>query len=155
MTYSNVVCVHPCFLCSSLTIVYPSVDDACGFNLNDSTHPMSVESVLPNSPAAMAGLQYGDELLMVNGHDVSRMPLSKIQSILSYSRCSPVTIKVVRHTENVSCLSVSLHCKMNGLFILASVYRRIIEFSIFYRFILRNQIMTKVKNYEPVLLVQS
>lgn len=86
-----------------LTIEYQgdcSTEDSSGFFIDDSSDSLLVSFVVPKSPAAIAGLQPGDQLVLVNGHDVSKMPFYKIQSIISYSKCSPVTIKVLRQTEN-------------------------------------------------------
>ena len=83
-----------------MTIVYPTADDENGFHIDGSTNPVSVSQVLPQTPAAIAGLLQGDLLVMVNGHNVSDMSLNKVLSIISYCRCSPITIKVLRPSNN-------------------------------------------------------
>ena len=80
--------------------MYPSVGNDYGFDLDGSRTPLRVSLVLPESPAAEAGLQTEDLLLMVNGHDVSRMSLAKVQSIISYCCQSPITVKVLRYQQN-------------------------------------------------------
>lgn len=85
-----------------LTLVYPSATNDYGFQIDDSKMPVTVSHVKPLSPAAKAGLMSSDVLLMVNGHDVTAMEMDRILSIISYSQCSPITMKISRRNVSLS-----------------------------------------------------
>ena len=71
-------------------------DSGYGFELDPAQHPLQVSSLSPGSSAFESGLRKGDLLLMLNGHDVSKAPLVKVKSIMSYTVGSPITIKIAR-----------------------------------------------------------
>jgi len=64
----------------------------------------SVASVLPNSPAAQAGLQAGDVIISVDGMPFSSVAPENQISMLRGSLGSPVALQVSRGGENISLL---------------------------------------------------
>lgn len=55
-----------------------------------------VQDVIPNSPAAEAGLKPGDALVSVNGTNVEKMSLLELNEVIAGGEGSRVTIKVRR-----------------------------------------------------------
>ena len=61
----------------------------------------SVESVLPGSPAQAAGLRAGDEIVAIDGRDVSPVLTERVPARISESGGRPVVITVEREGERV------------------------------------------------------
>jgi C-terminal processing protease CtpA/Prc len=65
----------------------------------------SVASVLPNSPAAQAGLQAGDVVIFVNGVALSSVEPENQISMLRGNAGSAVNLLVQRNGENLNILA--------------------------------------------------
>jgi hypothetical protein len=78
-----------------------------GFGI--SVHPgkkgASVASVLPNSPAAQAGLQPGDVIISVNGTSLSTVATENQISLLRGNAGSSVNLQISRGGESISLLA--------------------------------------------------
>lgn len=70
-----------------------------GFLIDGSQKPLRISLVERGSMSQEAGLMSGDLLLKVNGHDVREAILQTVQSIISYSTGSPLTLKIARPQE--------------------------------------------------------
>lgn len=70
-----------------------------GFLIDGSRKPLRISLVERGSMSQEAGLMSGDLLLKVNGHDVREAILQTVQSIISYSTGSPLTLKIARPQE--------------------------------------------------------
>ena len=83
----------------------PIADDASGFDLQysgDMTR-LLIHRVHENSPASLAGIKVDDELLSIDGKEVSSMKLPDIRKLLSESgRQVQLTLKSGNQQRNVS-----------------------------------------------------
>jgi antitoxin component of MazEF toxin-antitoxin module len=90
------------------TAVMAQTSESFG-GLGISVHPgkkgASVASVLPNSPAAQAGLQPGDVIISVNGTPLSIVAPENQISMLRGNSGSSVALQVSRGRENISLLA--------------------------------------------------
>ena len=101
-----------------MTVPYSSTS-GYGFLIDGSRKPLRVSLVERDSTSQMAGLMADDLLLTVNGHNVKDSILQTVQSIISYSTGSPLTLKVSRPQINEGKVKVCLlHFKFN-LFLLS------------------------------------
>jgi len=66
----------------------------------------SVESVDPGTPAAEAGLEPGDEILAVNGDEVTPVLTERVPARIGVTRGEPVTLTVRRDGERVELATV-------------------------------------------------
>lgn len=89
-----------------MTVPYSSTS-GYGFLIDGSRKPLRVSLVEKDSSSQMAGLMTDDLLLMVNGHNVKDSILQTVQSIISYSTGSPLTLKVARPQISESKAKVS------------------------------------------------
>lgn len=83
----------------------PIADDASGFDLQYSTDMarLLVHRVHENSPASLAGIKVDDELLSIDGKEVSSMKLPDIRKLLSESgKQVRLTLKSGNQQRNVS-----------------------------------------------------
>lgn len=83
---------------STMTVPY-SERTGYGFLIDGSRKPLRISLVERGSMSQEAGLMSGDLLLKVNGHDVRESILQTVQSIISYSTGSPLTLKIARPQE--------------------------------------------------------
>lgn len=68
-----------------------------GVKLTETRWGLEVQSVVPESPAARAGLRVGDRILAVNGKDCSRAKVKDFKKIMNDAKAAgKVTIAVVR-----------------------------------------------------------
>jgi regulator of sigma E protease len=68
--------------------------------LVDSPFPAVVGAVLTNSPAALAGLKEGDEIIAINGEKVySISAIRHVQGQMTNSECKPAIFTIKRGTE--------------------------------------------------------
>jgi len=87
--------------------------------LGISVHPgkkgASIASVLPNSPAAQAGLQPGDVIISVNGTLLSTIATENQISLLRGNAGSSVSLQVSRGRENISLLAKRAYISVQDL----------------------------------------
>ena len=67
---------------------------AYGFEIHGSG-PSYVVSVEPGGAASQAGLAPGDQLLELDGQDVTAMPAPAVKALARQSRCQPPALEVV------------------------------------------------------------
>ena len=70
-------------------------------NQTDQNTPIEVVDVIPNTPAAKAGVKKGDKILKVNGEDVSRLTTSEVADRVRGQEGTPVTIVFDRQGQQV------------------------------------------------------
>lgn len=70
-------------------------------NQTDQNTPIEVVDVIPNTPAAKAGVKKGDKILKVNGEDVTRLTTSEVADRVRGPEGTPVTIVFDRQGQNV------------------------------------------------------
>lgn len=83
----------------------PIADDASGFDLQYSTDMtrLLIHRVHENSPASLSGIKVDDELLSIDGKEVSSMKLPDIRKLLSESgKQVQLTLKSGNQQRNVS-----------------------------------------------------
>jgi regulator of sigma E protease len=61
----------------------------------------AVESVLPNSPAQQAGLRAGDEIVAIDGREVSPVLTERVPARIADSQGRPIVLTVERRGERV------------------------------------------------------
>jgi peroxiredoxin len=62
---------------------------------------VKIVDVIPGSPAERAGLEEGDELLAVDGHQVAGINLRKVAQMVSSTHPVPVELRIRRGTETL------------------------------------------------------
>ncbi|MFP3938399.1 MAG: S41 family peptidase [Phycisphaerae bacterium] len=70
-----------------------------GLRLREQDGRILVVGPLPNSPAAMSGIETGDVLLEVDDRDVSEMSLDEVEELLSGKTDRSVTLTILREDE--------------------------------------------------------
>ena len=56
-------------------------DEPFGFSVSG-TDPVVIRQILKDSPADVAGLQRGDQIVAVNGHKVTKYPAASVAILL-------------------------------------------------------------------------
>lgn len=67
-----------------------------GVEVSRAAGGLAVEAVLPDSPAALHGLQRGDRILSVDGRSVEGLPLEEVEDLFSGPRGQTATLEVIR-----------------------------------------------------------
>ncbi len=80
--------------------------DGEGFFLNPTLRSITIEKVVPKSPAALAGIEAGDEVIEVAGRTVAGTKGRELQPLAEKEVGQPLTVKV-RH-RNGEVVSVTM-----------------------------------------------
>jgi len=101
----------------STAIIAQTSESFGGFGI--SVYPgkkgVSVASVLPNSPAAQAGLQAGDVIISINGTTLSSIAPENQISMLRGDSGSSVALQVSRDGENIDLLAKRAYISVQDL----------------------------------------
>jgi len=89
------------FLLPNKTVKYPFETDSSGLHLVSSGpdyHAIIVDGVLPGSPAALAGVRQGDQIMAVDGAE--HLPLWKVSKMLCKAG-TPLTLTLLRKASEL------------------------------------------------------
>jgi carboxyl-terminal processing protease len=67
-----------------------------GIEVKRADEGLTIEAVLPDSPAALHGLQPGDRILTVDGRPVGDLPFDEVEDLFSGPRGETATLEVLR-----------------------------------------------------------
>lgn len=67
------------------------------------TGEITVTQVTENSPAEQAGVQVGDQIVGVNGQDISDMQIDELKGMVRGEEGSEITLDFVRNGESIHC----------------------------------------------------
>lgn len=74
--------------------VCKGTDNKIGLRVKDINNGVFIILVCKNSPAAMVGLRFGDQILQINGSNVAGLSMDKIHKILKKSPTNDISIVV-------------------------------------------------------------
>jgi len=100
---------------TAITAQTPESFGGLGISVYPGKKGASVASVLPNSPAAQAGLQSGDVIISVNGTLLSTVAPENQVSMIRGISGSSVTLQVSRGSESISLLAKRAYISVQNL----------------------------------------